>query len=546
MGERAWGCGCRRGEPPVTRALLLLAGLLLSLPGWAAELRVGIFVGNDLGRPADLPLVFARSDARKMRDLFVSVGRIRLSNAVLLENESRRDVENAFNQVHKRIVDARNAGDHTTVIFYYSGHGTEQALHLGVTALTHDRLRDLLEESGADVRVAMLDACQSGAVVRNKGGSRGPSFDFEVQAVEARGTAFLTSSAASELSQESGEVGGGFFTHYLHSALLGAGDSNRDGEVTLPEAYQFVYGETVFGTRDTQRAQTPRFDFDLVGAGTIALTSLEETTARLNFLGDLSGTYSVWDASRKRYVAEVDGSSALQLAVRDGTYYVHKRLPGWVDEARYDVRRAEVRTLAVEDFTSVPYENTASRGDLDRQLRRARLPALSLRAVIGNRGFGANTVFNRQYLPRHGVVGVEFRFHHPATPTWWSGDLLAGTGQATLVFEGLGTKDIVVQSISAALNGGIATKPRLFRGGIGGRAEIIGFARTFAADETALAGDTQRSFSISPGLQTWGGLHYQRFSIELQVNLSLMAVGFTEDNLHPVYSTLALSTGYRF
>lgn len=530
----------------MSRVLLVLLGVLLALPAVGGELRVGIFVGNDLGRPADLPLVFARSDARKMRDLFVQHGRIRPGNALLLENESRRDVVQAFQSVHKRIVDARNDGDHTALIFYYSGHGTEDALHLGVTELPHDDLRELLEDSGADVRVAMLDACQSGGVVRAKGGTRGPSFDFQVRAVEARGTAFLTSSAASELSQESGEVGGGFFTHYLHSALLGAGDADRDGDVTLPEAYRFVYGETVFGTRDTARTQTPRFDFDLVGAGTIALTSLEESTARLNFLGDLSGTYSVWDASRKRYVAEVDGSRALQLAVREGTYYVHKRLPGWVDEARYDVRRSEVRTLAVEDFTSVPYDDTASRGDLERQMRRARLPALSLRAVIGNRGFGADSIYNRQYLPRHGVVGVEFRFHHPATSTWWSGDLLAGTGQATLQFENLGDKDIVVQSFSAAASGGIATKPRLFRAGIGGRAELITFARTFAADESALAGETQRSFSVSPGLQTWAGLHYQRFSLELGMNLSLMAVGFTEDNRHPWYSTLTLSSGYRF
>ncbi|MCA9569817.1 MAG: caspase family protein [Myxococcales bacterium] len=525
------------------RALLVLIVVLLAaLPARAGELRVGIFVGNDFGRPSDQPLIFASADARKMHDLFLQFGHLAPQDAYLLQNESRRAVEGTFTQIHKRIVDARNTGDHTTLLFYYSGHGTEDALHLGPTELTHDALRNLLEDSGADVRIAMLDACQSGAVVRNKGGTRGPAFAFKVSAVEARGTAFLTSSAASELSQESAEVGGGFFTHYLHSALLGAGDANRDGEVTLPEAYQFVYGETVFGTQNTERTQTPRFDFDLVGAGSIALTQLEDATAKLNLLGDLSGTYSVWDASRRRYVAEVDGSHALQLAVRPGTYYVHKRLPGWVDEARYDVRRGEVRTLALEDFTSVPYEQTASRGELEKQVRRSRLPALSVRGLVGTRGFGPKSEMNASYIPRHGVVGAEFRFHHPASITWWSFDLMAGGGPGTLTFAELGTREVIAQSWSTALTGGIATEPRLFRAGVGGRAELIGFGRTFVDGDIP----TQRSFSISPGVRGWLGLHHQRLSVELVNDLGLMATGFTRDGKRPVYSTFLFSVGYRF
>lgn len=524
------------------RLLLLGLMVLLALPASAGELRVGIFVGNDYGRPADMPLVFAGADAKKMHDLFVDLGDIRPGDAYLLTNESRRAVESTFTAIHKRLVDARNAGDHTTLVFYYSGHGTEDALHLGTSELTHEALRKLLEDAGADVRIAMLDACQSGAVVRDKGGTRGPSFAFQVSAIEARGTAFLTSSAASELSQESAEVGGGFFTHYLHSALLGAGDANRDGEVTLPEAYQFVYGETVFGTRGTERTQTPRFDFDLVGAGSIALTQLEDATAKLNFLGDLSGTYSVWDASRRRYVAEIDGTRPLQLALRPGTYYVHKRLPGWVDEARYDVRRGEIRTLALEDFTSVPYEQTASRGDLERQVRRAKIPRLSVRALLGTRGFGKNSLMERQYIPRHGILGVDFRFHHPAALPWWSVDLIAGGGPGTLRFDEVGDRQVVVQSWSAALSGGISTRPRLFRAGIGGRAELIGFGRSF--EDPGLP--SQSTFSVSPGLRAWAGLGHRRFSAELTLDIGLITVGFAEVGKRPAYSTSALSLGYRF
>jgi uncharacterized caspase-like protein len=59
--------------------------------------------------------------------------------------------------------------------------------------------------------------------------------------VDASGEVVITSSSADELSQESDEVGGSYFTHYLLSGLRGAADTSGDGEVTLDEAYRYVY-----------------------------------------------------------------------------------------------------------------------------------------------------------------------------------------------------------------------------------------------------------------------------------------------------------------
>ncbi len=522
------------------RALLLLCTLfsLFGSDARAGELRVGVFVGNDYGRNSEQELLFASRDARKMHDLFEEVGRVH--EAILLTNEPRRNVVSAIEGLHKRIVDARNDGDHTTLLFYYSGHGDDQSLHLGTTDLMLDDLRELLDDSGADVRIAMLDACQSGAVIRNKGGTRGPSFDFAVDVVQAKGTAYLTSSAASELSQESAEVGGGFFTHYLHSALLGAGDANRDGEVTLPEAYQYVYGETVFGTRDTKRSQTPEFDFDLTGAGTIAMTTLEAASSQLAFLGDLSGAYSVWDENRKRYVAEVDGSRPIHLAVRPGEYYIHRRMPGWVDEARYQVRRGETRTVVTEDFVSVPYEETAARGDLDRVVRRARLPNLSLRMMLGFRAFGET--IGTQYIPPHGVLGVEARFQRGTSLTYWALDFQTGGGPGTLTFPERGPVDVILQSYSGSGTFGFSSKPGLFQFGMGGRAQVIGFSRSFV-DGIA---EPQGSISLAPGIQGWAAIQPGRAIIELRHNTQIMATGFTEDNRHPLFMEFFLVGGYRF
>ncbi|MFT4624311.1 MAG: hypothetical protein ACI8PZ_002970, partial [Myxococcota bacterium] len=380
--------------------IVLLAIAALAAP--AEERRWGVFVGNNHGAPTDLPLHFAVSDAKKMRDLFVADGGVRLSDATLLADTTRRGVDKALARIHSEIVAARNDGQATSVVFYYSGHADDEGLHLGASELPWDSLRSALDDTGADVRLALFDACQSGAALRAKGGQRGAAFDFAVQVERTQGTAILTSSAASELSQESAEVGGGFFTHYLHTALIGAADGDGDGQVTLHEAYAYVHGETAFGTRGAAVTQTPSFDLDLTGAGALVLTQRGAKGASLVF-DAVDGTLAVWDAARRRYVAEVDGPA--NLTVERGTYYVHRRLPGWVDEARYELDVGESVLVALGDFTAVAYDDTAARGELARQERRATRPALSLRLATGARGFGGTV--DQQYLPGHAVAGVQ-------------------------------------------------------------------------------------------------------------------------------------------
>jgi hypothetical protein len=524
-----------------TRILTALVALLLASPAIAEELRMGIFVGNNEGAASDLPLLFAVSDARKMHDLFVEYGHIKSVDATLIQNGSRHLVEKAFDSIHKKLVNAKNNGQPTAVIFYYSGHGDDEALHLASTHITHGEVRRWLENTGADVKIAMLDACQSGSAIRTKGGTRGPSFGFAVEVERTQGTAILTSSAASELSQESAEIGGGFFTHYLSTALLGAADLDRDGEVSLTEAYAHVHGETAFGTRDTAGSQTPRYDFDLVGAGSYTLTTLEKSDSYLSFQGTLDGTYSVWDETRKRYVAEVNGEKMAQLAVRPGTYYVHRRMPGWMDEATYTVRRGETLAVYQEDFVAVPYEESAAKGDLDRQVRRASTPDLSMRLNFGARTFGGNSIITQQYITEHPILGIEARFMKSGK-TWFGFDILNGSSGGVLTFDEFGELPVTVGSTSGGASVGFVTVSNFVRAGIGGKAELLSIRRTFPRGEI----DPQATVTVAAGGASFLGMYHGRFSFEFQFNVLLMALSFDELNKRPTYVEPLLSFGYRF
>ncbi len=525
----------------VVRGLCALAVLLVASPALANHYRYGLFVGNNDGLSSDPPLMFAASDAEKMRDLFVEYGEMRPADTELVLDGTARQVQAALDRLSAKIRQNHDEGHETSLVFYYSGHGDAVALHLGSSRIEHVNLRTWLENSGADVRLAFIDACQSGGLLRKKGGTRGPAMAFAVAVDDTRGTAILTSSAASELSQESVQVGGGFFTHYLHTALTGGADRNRDGVVTLTEANAYVHTETAFGTRDAPGSQTPRFDFDMVGSGDFVLTQLEEATSHLAFLGELEGTFAIWDESRKRYVAEVNGSSEAEIAIRPGTYYVHRRMPGWVDEARYAVRRGETRSVFEEDFTSVSYESVASRGDLERVARRARFPDLTVRLVMGARGFGANSVWAQEYVPGHAVGGIEARFISQRSP-YWGFDLLTGAATETLDFGEVGGVPVRVSSTSGGVNAGFATGPRLVRAGLGGKAEIIGFSRAFPDRDL----DVQRSVALAGGGAAWVGLHHGRFTGDLQLATLMLFQRWDEQPGWPTVAEITLQLGYRF
>jgi hypothetical protein len=512
----------------------------LGQPASGNEIRIGLFVGNDEGQAGDAPLVFAETDAEKMRDLFVEYGGIRPADATLLTDATARAVESALSSVASRIGAVEADGHEVVFVFYYSGHGDDEGLHLGTTRLGHEDLRTALEHTGATVRIALVDACQSGGLLRDKGGERGGVFTLPETRVEsAHGTAIITSSAASELSQESREIGGGFFTHFLHTALSGAADANRDGEVTLHEAYGYVHAETAFRTQSAPETQTPHWDLDLAGAGDVVLTTLEDASARIAFLGDLEGTYSIWDESRRRYVADVDGSANLDVAVRPGTIYVHRRMPGWVEEARYTVRRGETHAVLAEDFTVVSYASAASRGDLDKQVRQSRIPDLSLRFAFGYRGFGKKG-WEAEYVVPHAIGGIEARFLGQRNPTW-SFDLLTGGASSELDIEDLAPVPMSMSTTSFGGTVGFATRPSLFRAGLGGRGTFTVVNRRFPDWELE-----QSSGSIGAGFNTWAGFHHGRFVADAVLNFQILVTKWDDNSGWPTYADLLLSVGYRF
>ena len=91
------------------------------------------------------------------------------------------------------------------------------------------------------------------------------------------------------MSQESDEIQGSFFTHHLTTGLRGDADQNRDGRVTLDEAYTYAYARTVAATAATRGgAQHPTYEYDLRGAGDVVLSRPSSGAVTVTFPEALS------------------------------------------------------------------------------------------------------------------------------------------------------------------------------------------------------------------------------------------------------------------
>lgn len=521
---------------------MILAALAL-LTAQAEVRRWAVVVGNNEGFVGTRPLYFAEHDAKKIKTVLTGLGDVAETDTRVLLGRSRADVLSAFASLRQPITDAKLRGDETVLYFYYSGHGDDKQLQLGRSGLSYEELEGLLEASSADVRVAFVDACQSGALARTKGGTMAPSFVLEVnESLTYRGSVFLTSSSADEASQESNEIGGSYFTHFLASALSGAADADGDGRVTLSESYQYVFHETLYRTAATRGGpQHPTQESKLSGTGDLVITELDRSGATLVFPADNPGSFVVFDVERRMFVAEVDVTGIdRRLSLRPGRYLLQRRYPTHLAVADVALQKGNNMRVTPVMFRALEYEDDLAKGSVEQVIKAANLPKLSLRAVFGGRGFGQEEA--AQYFPGTPTAGAEARFYW-RDGRWASLDVLAGSGRGELALPEL-PYTIPVRLDTAAFGGGLgyATKEAPFRIAGGIHLQGIYLNRGFPDYDEA----DQELFTIAPGLMAWAGWYPRRFELELALRTHYLPYVVDGRDTGMSYSELLLAVGYRF
>lgn len=340
---------------------------LALLPILAAQLgslliagRVAIVASADVadGQPA---LRYAHRDADRVSEVLRELGGFDRVNQ--LHNPSPAALRDALAET-----DALAARDpNLEIVFYYSGHADAKGLLMGSERLPFDELRSRLEHSGAAVRVALLDACYSGSIVRPKGGRPAPGYALDtVEPPHVHGAAIIAAGTAGELAQESGDIEGSYFTHHVLSALRGAGDRDGNGVVTLAEAYQYAYAHTLAATMPSVWGpQHPSYEYQLSGTGDLVMTRIGRDRRAISFPPGQGRTYVV-STGADEVMAEVTAQlqARVRLVLPRGRYRVVARegRRAWLAEVTLRPESAADTALESSAFREVAPELAFAKG----------------------------------------------------------------------------------------------------------------------------------------------------------------------------------------
>lgn len=362
--------------------------------------RLVLAVGANQGGEGRVTLRYAGTDADRVAKLTREIGGVSASDIVVLKDSKLSSLVSALATLEERLARARSKGVRVEVVFYYSGHSDEKGLLLRGEGYSYKELRDRISALPADVKIAVLDSCASGAFTRTKGGSHRPAFLVD-ESSRVEGYAFIASSSETELAQESDRIASSFFTHYLVSGLRGGADSNRDGRVTLNEAYQYAFDETVSRTESTQAGtQHPAYNMHLAGTGDVVMTDLRSTDASLVLVKDLLGRFFVRD-SRGDLVIEITKKRrhSMTLGLAPGTYSIVLKQEDRLSKASVELAQGKVATLAAANFRSFEGEAAVTRGG-------AATPAPQ---VEGESKRTETVYFGASLLPSVGTTGTRVR-----------------------------------------------------------------------------------------------------------------------------------------
>lgn len=327
--------------------------------------RFAVIVGANDGGKSRVKLRYAVSDAKAVLGVLENLGGVSPDDARLLIEPSSDALFWEIDRLKDRISRARSTHQRVEAIFYYSGHSDESHFLLGKERVSYRQFRDAIDGIQADVRIAILDSCASGAFTRLKGGKKKPPFMVD-SAYDMKGYAVMTSSSSDESSQESDRLQGSFFTHFLNSGLRGAADLSGDGRITLSEAYQFAFNETLLQTEKTLSGpQHPNYDIQMSGTGDVIITDIRKSDAILRLGKDISGKLFIHDSAQV-LVVELNKTAGrvIELGLDKGKYRIININDGSVFEHKVKLPMDGTVDVHFKQFHKSDTLDTVARGDL--------------------------------------------------------------------------------------------------------------------------------------------------------------------------------------
>lgn len=478
-----------RRSAHVIAGILALGVTLFAAQAAAQVRRVAVVVGANIGDHDERPLKYAERDAQRMATVLRELGGVQEDDLVLLLGPNADTFAHTLDATFERL---RGESGETVLFVYYSGHADATGVHLGGTNFPLATLRRKLEDAPAAVKVLIVDACRSGEVTRVKGAVPAEPFRLDSSQWEVgEGIAIITSAASGEDAQESDRIKGSFFTHHFVSGLLGAADTSADGIVTLSEAYEYAYRETLRSTSRARVVQHPTYSFDIKGRRDLAITAPRQKADGLGRMAlSAPGSYVVFARNAQgAIVAEVRVEEPTEIALAEGKYFVRRRHQGNVYEVAADVLSRHRTTVEEDHMARISTARVARKGGDDGTGR-----AWSL---VAGAGMSGEVMRDTAMMP-HGLVGVQLDL------AALSLQLRGRVGRATSSNEFLTTRQDLAGLDLAAL--ALFDVGRLVvGGGLRGGADFVrqSFPGEDEPDRRAVAGRGAALLTLGVSLTSW-------------------------------------------
>ena len=350
---------------------LLLGAMLLSAQtngDQSEELytrRFTLLVGANNGGKGRATLRYAVDDALAVKNVLEDMGGVHETDSRFLIEPSRDLFFKEVSALAREVIEAKKKHRRVEVIFYYSGHSDEESIFLGESRVAYTEFRDLITSLDADVRIAIIDSCASGALTLTKGVIKKSPFLLD-NAYDMKGYAFMTSSSASEAAQESSRLKRSFFTHNLISGMRGAADRNLDGRITLMEAYQYAFDGTLQQTEKTMAGpQHPSYHIQMSGTGDVVITEVWKSSAVLVLDKEINGKIYIHNSDDVLVVElkKVVGRE-ISIGLDSGKYRVIAINNTGILESMCALVSGESTTLGAAQFTITDRIPTVLRGSV--------------------------------------------------------------------------------------------------------------------------------------------------------------------------------------
>lgn len=207
-------------------------------------------------------LKYAVNDAKAFYEYLLTKTQIPRENLTLLLN-NEASLSNLRSTLGTQLKNKAGSGD--MVILYFAGHGATEGdvaspdgdglekyllpfdadlKDLYASALPMREISYILQRIRSERLVFIIDSCYSGAsggrTVRTEGTRASISDRFLDRVVSGKGMVIMTASGANEVSVEKDDLRHGVFTYFLLDGLEGKADIDRDGLITVDEAYDYV------------------------------------------------------------------------------------------------------------------------------------------------------------------------------------------------------------------------------------------------------------------------------------------------------------------